>query len=139
MGRSLFGESDWKTLTDAAGIFVYGGGSRDPGFLRDISALIGQHDEKMTTVTNSGHGPVTHSTSTRRPDILSVADLAGLREWECVVQAGKGVVTLGKIVPWFKDPEMPPTSMSPWPHTKQSRQKAGTSHEQRRRRQRHHR
>lgn len=108
MGRSLFGESDWKTLTDAAGIFVYGGGARDPGFLRDISALIGQHDEKMTTVTNSGHGPATHSTSTRRQDILSVADLAGLREWECVVQAGKGVTTLGKIVPWFNDPDMAP-------------------------------
>ncbi|WP_282860421.1 type IV secretory system conjugative DNA transfer family protein [Pseudoclavibacter helvolus] len=101
-GIEAFGREGWKTLWDAAGIRIYGGGSADKDWLGDISGLIGDYDAQ-TYSTSYGRGGGSRSTQTQRRARLSVSDLASLPEWQALVLPGKGEPVLMQTVPWWKD------------------------------------
>ncbi|MBB4892079.1 type IV secretory pathway TraG/TraD family ATPase VirD4 [Streptomyces olivoverticillatus] len=88
-GEDTFGEFGMKTLWDAAACKTYGGGSSDTdGLLKKVSDLVGQWDAPQMTRNNDSRsfiGNQSTSETTRREDILSVADLAALPERRMVV------------------------------------------------------
>lgn len=104
----MFGENGWKKIWDAAGVRVYGGGISDDVWLRSLSALIGKHDQQITSKSTAAGGAISFSTTTREQDIMTVAQLAQLPEWRAVVQTSNAVTTIVEIVPAFEDPLLKP-------------------------------
>lgn len=104
----MFGENGWKKLWDASGVRVYGGGISDDVWLRSLTALIGKHDQEITSKSTAAGGALSFSTTTREQDIMTVAQLAQLPEWRALVQTSNAVTTLVEIVPAFEDPVLKP-------------------------------
>lgn len=101
-GSNAFGESGMKTLWDSAGIRIYGGGSGDEAWLRELSSLIGEYDAQ-THSKSYGRGGSSRSTQTQRRPRLDVASLAKLPEWQAVVFSGKANPIVMQLVPWWRD------------------------------------
>lgn len=101
-GAEAFGADGMKTLWDAAGIRMYGGGSADEQWLRQLAAIIGDYDAQVQS-TSYGRGGASRSLQTQRRARMDVAYLARLPEWHAIVVPGKGEPIEMRLVPWFKD------------------------------------
>jgi type IV secretory pathway TraG/TraD family ATPase VirD4 len=87
-GVDVWGEQGMRKLWGAANIRLYGGGSNEEGFLRDISAVCGEMDTRqLTTSYNGGRQGQSRSYGTRREPIFDVATLAALPRGRAVLMA----------------------------------------------------
>src|SRR5664280_491853 len=87
-GVDVWGEQGMRKLWGAANIRLYGGGSNEEGFLRDISAVCGEMDTRqLTTSYNGGRMGQSRSYATRREPIFDVATLAALPRGRALLMA----------------------------------------------------
>jgi type IV secretion system protein VirD4 len=75
--RTIWGEAGERAMRDLANITLVWGGQKDITFLEEISALAGDHDEPVETVTRN-HGGTSSSWTPRRTAVLPVEDIANL-------------------------------------------------------------
>lgn len=102
-GVRLWGENGMAQLWSAANIRVYGGGSAEAGFLRDLSELAGSYRPRQVSDTTSKTGrSVSHSEGKER--VLSISDLTGLPKGRVLIFAGLPRPVLAAPVPWMNDP-----------------------------------
>jgi hypothetical protein len=92
-----------EALFAAANVITYGGGIKDPTFLRTISELIGDRDASVRSVS-TGRGGRSVSQQTRKERILTVAELAALAFGRTIVIPSGAPVILGRSVPWQDGP-----------------------------------
>ena len=102
-GVEVWGREGMRKLWSAANIKVYGGGVSETEFLGELSQLVGDF-EMDTTSTSHGKGGRTRSLSTRREQVLSVADLAHLPRGRAVLIASGAPATLVRTLPWMAGP-----------------------------------
>lgn len=75
--RTIWGEAGERALRDLANITLVWGGQKDVAFLEEISALAGEHDELVETITETELGSSSSWTPRRLP-VLPVGDIANL-------------------------------------------------------------
>ena len=102
-GVEVWGREGMRKFWSAANIKVYGGGVSETEFLGELSQLVGDF-EMDTTSTSHGKGGRTRSLSTRREQVLSVADLAHLPRGRAVLIASGAPATLVRTLPWMAGP-----------------------------------
>lgn len=89
-GVDVWGESGMKKLWSASNVAVYGGGVKEREFLEMLSALIGDYDKRVTSVS-TGRGQRSVNEQLTRERILDVADLQAMPKGRAVVLAsGRG-------------------------------------------------
>lgn len=110
-GHRLWGENGFKTIRSAATVKVVGGGIEEKE-LDELSKMLGTYEKKTTSVSTShqgSYGPSTRSsssTSRRKEEILSSAELGRLPQFRAVVRVsgvGSGIV---EATPWFRDEDL---------------------------------
>ena len=102
-GVAVWGKEGMEALFAAANVVTYGGGIKDPAFLRMISELIGDRDViKRSVSTGRGGRSVSHQSHKER--ILSVAELAALAFGRTIVIPSGAPVILGRSTPWQDGP-----------------------------------
>lgn len=102
-GEKEFGAEGMRTMWNAAGIRVYGGGeSAQDGFLRRLSDGIGDYDEQVKSYS-AGTGNRSTSTSTQRRPIMSTDALERLPFWRAIVSLPGARPVLIETKPWFRD------------------------------------
>jgi type IV secretory pathway TraG/TraD family ATPase VirD4 len=102
-GEKEFGAEAMRTMWNAAGIRIYGGGeSAQDGFLRRLSDGIGDYDEQVKSYS-AGTGNRSTSTSTQRRPIMSTDDLERLPFWRAIVSLPGARPVLIETKPWFRD------------------------------------
>lgn len=102
-GVDVWGESGMKKLWSASNVAVYGGGVKEREFLEMLSALIGDYDRRVSTVSR-GRGQRTVSDQLSRERILDVADLQAMPKGRAVVLASGARPTLVTTQPWMTGP-----------------------------------
>jgi len=102
-GVGVWGKEGMEALFAATNIITYGGGIKDPAFLRMISELIGDRDASVRSVS-TGRGGRSVSQQTRKERILTVAELAALAFGRTIVIPSGAPVILGRTVPWQDGP-----------------------------------
>lgn len=98
-GVEVWGRSGMQKLWDAASVKVYGGGKADPGFLRDLAELIGDHDRVTRTVNTSAQGRSV-STQLHRERIMEASHLNALPRGRAIVLASGAPSTMVRTIPW---------------------------------------
>lgn len=99
-GVDVWGESGMRKLWSASNVAVYGGGVKEREFLEMLSALIGDYDKRVTSVS-TGKGQRTVSAQLTRERILDVADLQAMPKGRAVVLASGARPTLITTQPWM--------------------------------------
>ena len=102
-GVEVFGEAGMRKLWSAANAKLYLGGVTEAGFLRDLSAVVGDHDVQRWSVS-SGRGGASRSQSWSREPILSVAELQALDRGRAVLLTSGNPAALIATVPWTAGP-----------------------------------
>lgn len=102
-GVDVWGEAGMKKLWSASNVAVYGGGVKEREFLEMLSALVGDYDKRVTSVS-TGKGQRTHSEQLTRERILDVADLQALPKGRALVLASGARPTLITTQPWMTGP-----------------------------------
>jgi len=102
-GVGVWGKEGMESLFAAANVITYGGGIKDPAFLKMISELIGDRDVLVRSVS-TGRGGRSVSQQTRKERILSVAELAALSFGRTIVIPSGAPVILGRTAPWQEGP-----------------------------------
>jgi type IV secretory pathway TraG/TraD family ATPase VirD4 len=102
-GVDVWGESGMRKLWSAANIAVYGGGVKEREFLETLSALIGDYDKRVSSVSTH-QGRRTYTEQLTRERILDVADLTALPKGRAVVLASGARPTLITTQPWMTGP-----------------------------------
>jgi len=102
-GVDVWGESGMRKLWSASNVAVYGGGVKEREFLEMLSALIGDYDKRVTSVS-TGHGQRSVSEQLTRERILDVADLQAMPKGRAVVLASGARPTLITTQPWMTGP-----------------------------------
>ncbi|MEZ5087750.1 MAG: TraM recognition domain-containing protein [Tessaracoccus sp.] len=102
-GVDVWGESGMRKLWSASNIAVYGGGVKEREFLEMLSALIGDYDKRVTSVS-TGRGQRSVNEQLTRERILDVADLQGMPKGRAVVLASGTRPTLITTQPWMNGP-----------------------------------
>lgn len=102
-GVDVWGESGMKKLWSASNVAVYGGGVKEREFLEMLSALIGDYDKRVTSVS-SGRGQRSVNEQLTRERILDVADLQAMPKGRAVVLASGTRPTLITTQPWMVGP-----------------------------------
>jgi type IV secretory pathway TraG/TraD family ATPase VirD4 len=96
-----------RKLWSAANIKVYLGGVAETEFLKSMSDLLGDRDERYW-VRSSSRADTGSSTSTaeqiRRVPIMSVAELAALPRGRALLFSSGNRPALGRPVPWMNGP-----------------------------------
>jgi type IV secretory pathway TraG/TraD family ATPase VirD4 len=103
-GVEVWGERGMRKLWSAANIKVYLGGVAETEFLKSMSDLLGDRDERYWTRSSSrdGRGSSTsQSEQVRRVPIMSVAELAALPRGRAVLFSSGNRPALGRPVPWM--------------------------------------
>lgn len=100
---AAFGKTGWEKLWSAANVVTYGGGVKDPEFLRDLSELIGDYDRTSVSVSQS-QGRRSVSKDLRSERILDVADLGALPKGRAVVLSSGARPTIVRTIPWMDSP-----------------------------------
>ncbi len=122
-GVEVWGERGMRKLWSAANVRAYLGGVAETEFLKSMSDLLGDRDERYwTSSTNrSGNwGSGASSTSTaeqlRRVPIMSVAELAALPRGRALVFSSGNRPALGRPTPWMAGPyaEQISASLAKW-------------------------
>jgi type IV secretory pathway TraG/TraD family ATPase VirD4 len=102
-GAGVWGEQGMAALWSAATIKLIGAGADSPRLARDLSALVGQHDVPIRSVSYSD-GKVSESVSLRRQDILEPAAIRALPPGTALLLATGLKPALVRLVPWWKGP-----------------------------------
>ena len=102
-GVDVWGESGMRKLWSAANVAVYGGGVKEKEFLEMLSALVGDYDKRVASVTIA-KGQRSISEQLHRERILDVADLAALPKGRAIVIASGARPTLISTQPWMTGP-----------------------------------
>ncbi len=102
-GVDVWGEAGMKKLWSASNVAVYGGGVKEREFLEMLSALIGDYDKRVTSVS-TGKGQRTVSEQLTRERILDVADLQAMPKGRAVVLASGARPTMIRTQPWMTGP-----------------------------------
>ena len=102
-GVDVWGESGMRKLWSASNVAVYGGGVKEREFLEMLSALIGDYDKRVTSVS-TGRGQRSVSEQLTRERILDVADLQAMPKGRAVVLASGARPTLITTQPWMTGP-----------------------------------
>jgi type IV secretory pathway TraG/TraD family ATPase VirD4 len=102
-GVDVWGESGMRKLWSASNIAVYGGGVKEKEFLEMLSALIGDYDKRVTSVS-TGRGQRSVNEQLTRERILDVADLQAMPKGRAVVLASGTRPTLITTQPWMTGP-----------------------------------
>ena len=122
-GVEVWGERGMRKLWSAANVKVYLGGVAETEFLKSMSDLLGDRDERYWTSSSnrsSGWGSGTSSTSTaeqlRRVPIMSVAELAALPRGRALLFSSGNRPALGRPTPWMSGPyaEQIRASLAEW-------------------------
>lgn len=120
-GVQVWGERGMRKLWSAANIKVYLGGVAETEFLKSMSDLLGDRDERYWVRSSSRAGTGTGtSTSTaeqiRRVPIMSVAELAALPRGRALLFSSGNRPALGRPVPWMNGPhaEQIHASLAKW-------------------------
>ena len=87
----------------ASNVAVYGGGVKEREFLEMLSALIGDYDKRVTSVS-TGRGQRSVNEQLTRERILDVADLQAMPKGRAVVLASGARPTLITTQPWMTGP-----------------------------------
>ncbi|SOD72926.1 type IV secretory pathway TraG/TraD family ATPase VirD4 [Jatrophihabitans sp. GAS493] len=109
-GVDRWGERGMRKLWSAANNKLYLGGVSETEFLKSMSDLLGERDERYwtTSSTNAGHGSSTsRSEQVRRLPIQSVAELSALPRGRAVLFSSGNRPALGRPVPWMAGPNAP--------------------------------
>ena len=105
-GEDQFGVKAFGKQKEASNVFVYGGGSSDPRFLKDISDLIGQYDHRVESSSSSysdGSGPSRSSSDqVQQRAIMSVAQLSRMAKGTIYLKVDEGT-GLARTRYWFDD------------------------------------
>lgn len=96
-----FGRDGARKMWSAATIKVVGAGVSEADFCEDVSRLVGDHDEQITTVGRSRHGRST-STGLRRRRILDASAVAALPAGRAIVLAAGERPAMAQLVPYWK-------------------------------------
>lgn len=102
-GVDVWGEHGMRKLWSASNVAVYGGGVKEREFLEMLSALIGDYDKRVTSVS-TGRGQRSVSEHLTRERILDVADLQAMPKGRAVVLASGARPTLIATQPWMSGP-----------------------------------
>lgn len=102
-GVDVWGESGMKKLWSASNVAVYGGGVKERDFLEMLSALIGDYDKQVASVS-TGRNQRSVNRQLSRERILDVADLQSLPRGRAVVLASGARPTLVSTQPWMSGP-----------------------------------
>ena len=104
-GVGVWGERGMRKLWSAANIKIYLGGVAETEFLKSMSDLLGDRDERYWVRSSSRTGGAGTSTSTaeqiRRVPIMSVAELAALPRGRALLFSSGNRPALGRPVPWM--------------------------------------
>jgi type IV secretory pathway TraG/TraD family ATPase VirD4 len=100
-----FGQHGARKMWSAATVKVVGAGVSETAFCQDVSRLIGDVDEPMTTVSRSRQGRST-TTGVRRRPILDAAGVAALPEGRAVVFAAGERPAMAEMVPYWRRREL---------------------------------
>jgi type IV secretory pathway TraG/TraD family ATPase VirD4 len=105
-GQDQFGEKGFEKLQGASNVFVYGGGSQDTKFLKDIAELIGRYDHRTESSSSSysdGTGPSRSSSDqVQQREIMSVAQLSRMSKGTIYLSADDGAGLVSARY-WFTD------------------------------------
>lgn len=122
-GVEVWGERGMRKLWSAANVKVYLGGVAETEFLKSMSDLLGDRDERYwTSSTNRsgswGSGASSSSTAEqlRRVPIMSVAELASLPRGRALLFSSGNRPALGRPMPWMAGPyaEQITASLAKW-------------------------
>ena len=104
-GVQVWGERGMRKLWSAANIKIYLGGVAETEFLKSMSDLLGDRDERYWVRSSSRTDGAGTSTSTaeqiRRVPIMSVAELAALPRGRALLFSSGNRPALGRPVPWM--------------------------------------
>lgn len=100
--RSVWGEAGERALRDLANITLVWGGQKDVAFLEEISALAGEHDELVETITQNELG-TSSSWTPRRMPVLPVGDIANLAPNHAVVVSAHLRPRIVHLPSWRRD------------------------------------
>ena len=103
-GVEVWGERGMRKLWSAANLKVYLGGVAETEFLKSMSELLGDRDERHWTKSSSrskGSISTTTSEQVRRVPIMSVAELASLPRGRALLFSSGNRPALGRPVPWM--------------------------------------
>lgn len=112
-GEAVWGQTGMNKLMGAATHVMVGRGIKDEKFLKQLSELIGTHDElHYSTGTSSGSvfsnnnssGNRSVNSSYRTVPIMSVAEIHALPEWRAMIFASGESPVLVELVPHFRNP-----------------------------------
>ena len=99
--QSAYGNQGAEKLWSAANVRVYGGGVSDTTFLKRISELCGDYDQRQDSVS-SNHHAVTKSRSLKKQATLDVSMLGALPPKRAVVLLSAATPTVVKLKPYWK-------------------------------------
>ena len=103
-GVEVWGERGMRKLWSAANLKVYLGGVGEAEFLKSMSELLGDRDERHWTKSSSrskGSTSTTNSEQVRRIPIMSVAELASLPRGRALLFSSGNRPAIGRPVPWM--------------------------------------
>ena len=100
--RTIWGEAGERALRDLANITLVWGGQKDVAFLEEISALAGEHDELVETLTQNEVGRSSSWTPRRMP-VLPVGDIANLAPNHAVVVSAHLRPRIADLPSWRSD------------------------------------
>jgi type IV secretory pathway TraG/TraD family ATPase VirD4 len=106
-GVEVWGERGMRKLWSAANLNVYLGGVSETEFLKSMSELLGDRDERHWTRSrsrNTGGTSTTASEQIRRVPIMSPAELASLPRGRALLFSSGNRPALGRPVPWITGP-----------------------------------
>ncbi|KNX39703.1 type IV secretory system conjugative DNA transfer family protein [Luteipulveratus halotolerans] len=102
-GVKAWGAEGMEQLESSASVMLVGGGLRSTRHLQDLSALIGQRTERVTTASR-GKAHRSRGEDFRRVDIFSTAQLANFPRMRAVAFTAGARPVLIKLVPWWQGP-----------------------------------
>ena len=107
-GEARWGAEGIGTMWGSANVKLYGGGSADARFLRDLQELIGTVYIRQGSLTHNtgGAGPASrsYSQSVHQVPILDVSDLTSLPKGYVVLFSSGVRATLGTFTGWWTQP-----------------------------------
>lgn len=110
-GARVWGEDGMRQLWGAANIRIVGSGQADERFLKEFSAIIGQHlVQEYSTNSSSGRtgGGYSRTISQKEKPVMDIDDLAAMEPGECVVHPSGDRSFLAVTIPWYERKEMIP-------------------------------
>jgi type IV secretory pathway TraG/TraD family ATPase VirD4 len=111
-GARVWTEDGMRQMWGAANIRIVGSGQADEKFLKEFSAIIGQHlvtEYSANSSSGKGGGGYSRTISQKERPVLDVDDIAALLPGECIVHASGDRAFLAHTIPWYEREDMKET------------------------------